>query len=174
MADPDSRPASVADVHELALAMPHVTRWQGPDGGKAIYQVGGKSFVFFRNPRPDAVDPDTGQRYDDVIAFWVAAEADKRSLVDDPDSPFFSTAHFDGHLSVLLRGARVPELSYAELAEVVQDAWLARASARRAATWLQARDLEGRSHASVRDDNDVDLKIFRGRVESGRRRSTPG
>ena len=32
-----------------------------------VYQVGGKSFVFFRTPRPDAFDPETGERYDDVI-----------------------------------------------------------------------------------------------------------
>jgi hypothetical protein len=137
----DSRPASVADVHELAMAMPHVTRWGGPEGKPPVYQVGGKSFVFFRNPRPDAVDPVTGERYDDVIVFWVADEADKRALVDDEDSPFFSTPHFDGHLSVLIRGKDLPRLSYAELAEVVQDAWLARASARRAAQWLAAKGL---------------------------------
>ena len=68
-----------------------------------MYQVGGKSFVFFRTPRPDAVDPDTGQRYADVIVFWVGSEADKEALVQDETSPFFTTAHFDGHLSVLLR-----------------------------------------------------------------------
>ena len=137
----DSRPASVADVHELAMAMPHVTPWAGPEGKPPVYQVGGKSFVFFRNPRPDAVDPVTGDRYDDVIVFWVADEAEKRALVDDEDSPFFTTPHFDGHLSVLLRGKDVPSLSYGELAEVVQEAWLARASARRAAQWLAARGL---------------------------------
>jgi hypothetical protein len=167
-----SRPASVADVHELAMAMPHVTQWAGQPGKPPIYQVGGKSFVFFRNPRPDAVDPVTGERYDDVIVFWVADEADKRSLVEDPDSPFFTTPHFNGHLSVLLRGKHVPELSYAELAEVVQEAWLSRASPRRAAQWLEARELDTRSHATVRDDTGCELKIFTGCVESGRRRST--
>jgi hypothetical protein len=120
--------------------MPHVTRTDLPSGNP-VYQVGGKSFVFFRNPRPDAVDPVTGERYDDVIVFWVASEADKRSLADDPDSPFFTTAHFDGHPSVLARASRLGELSYAELAEVVQDAWLSRASARRAAAWLSSRGL---------------------------------
>ena len=103
-----------------------------------VYQVGGKSFVFFRTPRPDAVDPRTGERYADVIVFWVATEEDKQALVRDESSPFFTTPHFDGHLSVLLRGSRVGELSRAELAEVVQDAWLSRASARRAAQWLSA------------------------------------
>ncbi len=167
-----SRPATVADVHELAMAMPHVTQWAGQPGKPPVYQVGGKSFVFFRNPRPDAFDPVTGERYDDVIVFWVADEADKRSLVEDPDSPFFTTPHFNGHLSVLLRGKHVPELSYAELAEVVQDAWLSRASRRRAAQWLEARELETRSHATVREDTGVDLKIFTRRVETSGRRST--
>jgi hypothetical protein len=46
--------------------MPYVTVEQGP-GGNPVYEVGGKSFVFFRNPRPDAVDPQTGERYADVI-----------------------------------------------------------------------------------------------------------
>ena len=127
-----SRPAEVGDVHALAMAMPHVTRDQGP-AGNPVYQVGGKSFVFFRTPRPDAVDPDTGERYDDVIVFWVESEAEKQALISDPDSPFFTTKHFDGHASVLVRAAHLGRLSYGELTEVVQDAWLSRASSRRAA-----------------------------------------
>lgn len=132
------RAATVEDVHELALAMPHVTVEYGTEDNP-IYQVGRKSFIFFRNPRPDAVDPETGERYDDVIVFWVASEADKQALVQDPDSPFFTTAHFNGHLSVLVRAGRLGELTRDELAEVVQDAWLSRASARRAAAWLRER-----------------------------------
>jgi hypothetical protein len=82
------------------------------------------------------VDPVTHERYPDVILFWVPSEADKHALVQDPDSPFFTTAHFDGHSSVLVRESRLGELSRQELAEIVQDAWLSRASAKRAATWL--------------------------------------
>jgi hypothetical protein len=137
VAEDGSRKARVEDVHELALAMPYVTVVHGT-GDNPVYQVGGKSFIFFRNPRPDAVDPDTGERYRDVIVFWVASEADKQALTQDETSPFFTTAHFNGHLSVLLRASRVGELSRQELAELVQDAWLARASPRRAATWLSA------------------------------------
>ena len=132
--------ARVEDVHELALAMPHVTVERGPKGN-AIYQVGRKSFVFFRTPRPDAADPRTGERYPDVIMFWVESEADKLALVQDASTPFFTTPHFDGHPSVLLRAARIGELDRDELAEVVQDAWLARASPRRRATWLGERHL---------------------------------
>jgi hypothetical protein len=136
----DDRPACVEDVHALALAMPHVTVWRGPRGN-AVYQVGGKSFVFFRTPRPDAVDPGTGEKLRDVIVFWVESEADKQALVQDPSTPFFTTPHFDGHDSVLVRASRLGELSRGELAELVQDAWLSRASARRRADWLAARGL---------------------------------
>jgi hypothetical protein len=127
--------ARIEDVHTLALGMPHVTVVRG-SGENPVYQVGGKSFVFFRTPRPDAVDPATGERYRDVIVFWVGSEGDKQALVGDESSPFFTTAHFDGHPSVLLRASRVGELSREELAEVIQEAWLSRASARRAAAWL--------------------------------------
>ena len=130
------------DVHELALSMPHVTVVYGRRGNP-IYQVGGKSFVFFRTPRPDATDPQTGERYPDVIVFWVPSESDKQALVQDEASPFFTTSHFDGHPSVLLRASRVGELTVQELAEVVQDAWLSRASPRRAATWLKAHQSGG-------------------------------
>ena len=133
-----SRRARIDDVHELALGMPHVTVWKGPPGNP-IYQVGGKSFVFFRTPRPDAVDPDTGERYPDVIMFWVTSEDDKLALVQDQASPFFTTPHFDGHPSVLIRGSRVGELTVTELSEVIKDAWLARASSARAAAWLKSR-----------------------------------
>ncbi len=129
------RRARPQDVHDLALAMPHVTVDDGTTGNP-IYQVGGKTFVFFRNPRPDAVDPDTGERYTDVIVVWVESAEDKLVLIQDEGSPFFTTPHFDGHPSVLVRASRIGEVSYRELAEIVQDAWLARASPRRARAWL--------------------------------------
>jgi hypothetical protein len=134
-----SRKARVADIHDVATSMPHVTDVGRP--GNAVYQVGGKSFVFFRTPRPDAFDPDTGERYRDVVVLWVADEGEKTALVEDPDTPFFTTPHFDGHSSVLLRTSRCGELTRDELAEVVQDAWLARASPTRARKWLAEQGL---------------------------------
>jgi hypothetical protein len=131
------RKARPEDIHELALAMPHVTVDHG-GGGNPVYQVGKKSFVFFRTPRPDAFDPATGERYADVVVIWVPSEEDKQALVQDPSTPFFTTPHFNGHLSVLVRQCRVGELSRQELAEVIEDAWLSRASAKRAADWLAA------------------------------------
>jgi len=140
MASKAVRRACVEDVHELAMGMPHVTLGHGP-AGNPIYQVGGKSFVYFRNPRPDAFDPDTGERYGDVIIFWVPSDVDKEALIQGPASPLFTTPHFDGHLSVLLRASQLGKISREELAEIIQDAWLSRASQRRAATWLRSKGL---------------------------------
>ena len=129
------RPARLSDIHRIAAGMPHVKRIEGPKGN-AIYQVGGKSFVFFRTPQPDAVDPETGEKFPDVVMVWVGSEEDKLALTQDTSSPFFTTDRFDDHPSVLLRTSRIGEVDVTELAELIQDAWLSRASARRAQAWL--------------------------------------
>jgi hypothetical protein len=133
------RPAHVQDVHRIALAMPHVTVYPGSQDNP-VYQVGGKSFVFFRNPRPDAVDPDTGARYDDVIVFWVDGPDEKQALLQS-GPPYFTTAHFNGHPSVLVRASQLHRLTLTELTELIQDAWLSRASRTRAKVWLAERQL---------------------------------
>ena len=130
-----SRRATVADLRRLAGSMPGVTIERGPKGND-VYQVSRRSFVFFRTPRPDAFDPTTGERYQDVVVLWVGDEGEKQALVADESTPFFTTPHFDGHPSVLLRTSRIGELTYDEFAEVVYDAWLARASRTAARRWL--------------------------------------
>ena len=87
---PRSRKAKVQDVHELAQAMPYVEIADGTTPERPVYQVGRKSFVFFRTPRPDAFDPETGERYDDVIVFWVDP-IEKVAIVLDESNPFFTT-----------------------------------------------------------------------------------
>ena len=131
-----ARPATVEDIHEIARCLPGVTV---SDEGPTVYQVSRRSFIFFRNPRPDAVDPENGERYTDVIVFWVDSELEKEAILADTSLPFFTTPHFDGHPSVLLRGSRVGELSRDELAGFVEAAWLARAGARAVARWLVDR-----------------------------------
>lgn len=134
-----ARRATVDDVHRLAKEMPGATAYV--DGNKVVYQVSRRSFVYFRNPRPDAVDPETGERYDDVIVLWVESEEAKQELLADASLPFFTTPHFDGHPSVLLRGCRVGELGVDELAEFVADAWLSRAPRTKTRKWLEERGL---------------------------------
>jgi hypothetical protein len=135
-----SRRATVEDIHEIARALPGVTHG-GARGRRAptVYQVSRRSFLFFRNPRPDAVDPETGERYTDVIVFWVESELEKEAILADASLPFFTTPHFNGHPSVLLRGSRVGELSRDELAGFVEGAWLSRAGSRAVAKWLKER-----------------------------------
>jgi hypothetical protein len=136
MAADGSRPATVDDIHEIARALPGVTV---NDSGPMVYQVSRRSFLFFRNPRPDAVDPDTGVRYADVIVFWVESELEKEAILADTSLPFFTTPHFEGHPSVLVRASRIGELSRNELAGFVEGAWLSRAGPRTIARWRRER-----------------------------------
>lgn len=134
--------ATVDDVHRIAASLPGVEVDEGT-AGNPIYTVRRKSFVFFRNPRPDAVDPVTGERYNDVICLWTETLEDKQALVEDPSTPFFTTPHFDGYRAVLVRASRLHEIDVDELAEVVTDAWLARAPKRMAAAWLAEHPPKG-------------------------------
>jgi hypothetical protein len=129
------RAATVQDVHDLAGALPGVT----VEKEGRIYQVGRKSFVFFRNPRKDALDPETGERLTDVIVFWVESLQEKEAMVRDESTPYFTTPHFDGHPSVLLRASRIGEIDREELAEVVETAWLSQAPKRLAKAYLEER-----------------------------------
>jgi hypothetical protein len=131
-----SPPATVEDIHEIAASLPGVTVHEA---GPTVYQVSRRSFIFFRNPRPDAVDPATGERLTDVIVFWVDSELEKEAILADTSLPFFTTSHFNGHPSVLVRGSRVGEMSRDELADFVERAWLARAGPRAIARWMKER-----------------------------------
>jgi hypothetical protein len=146
---PRDRRARIEDVHAAALALPGVSVIDG-SSGNPVYQVRGKSFIFFRTPRPDAIDSVTGERLVDVIVFWVATEADKHSMIDDPSTPFFTTPHFDGHLSVLLQASRIRELRSREIIELVEEAWLSRAPKRLAAAWVTANPAANESHPPIR------------------------
>src|SRR5262245_1706693 len=53
--------ATMADLDELALAMPQATK-EVSDDGRPSYHVHGKLFCFHRGQRPDAIDPETGER----------------------------------------------------------------------------------------------------------------
>ena len=85
--------------------------------------------MLFREPRPDALDPETGERLDDVIVFTVPGQSDKDALVGS-EGPWFTTPHFDGYDAVLLRQRDLARVSRAELVEVITDAWSARAPKR--------------------------------------------
>lgn len=122
------RPARADDVHTICQGLPEVvfgTSW----GDVPTYLVRGKGFVRFRAPRADAVDPVTGEPYDDLVVIETSGPAECEALVGDPASPFFTIEHFRRSRSnaVLVQASRIGEIAFAELTEILTDAWATRA-----------------------------------------------
>jgi hypothetical protein len=127
--------ATMADLDELALAMPETAKEVSGDG-RPTYFVHGKTFCFHRRPRPDAVDPKSGERLDDVLVFRVGDLDVKELVLADPRGFFFTTPHWNGYAAVLIRIPDLVHLSRDELRDLVVDAWLTRAQKRVAEAWL--------------------------------------
>jgi len=132
----------MADLDELALAMPLTTK-ELSDDGRPAYLVHGKVFCFHRGRRRDAIDPDTGERLDDVLMFRVADLGLKELMLADERGVFFTTPHFDGYSAVLLRIPDLARLDRDELQDTVAEAWLTRAQKRVAKAWLEEHELTG-------------------------------
>lgn len=79
------------DLDELAVAMPQATKEL--DDGRPTYCVHGKFFCFHRRPRRDAVDPETGERLDDVLVFRLPDLGVKEIMLADERGLFFTTPH---------------------------------------------------------------------------------
>jgi hypothetical protein len=119
------RPASADDIHEIAMSLREVTVEATPRG-RPVYQVRGKSFVFFRGPRKDAMDPQSGEPMDDVVGIRTPSEEDKFAMAQSP-GPWFTTPHFNGFPAILIRLRDIADIGRDELAEVITDGWLSRA-----------------------------------------------
>ena len=124
----------MADLDELALAMPQTTKELAE--GRPEYLVHGKLFCCHRGRRADAVDHATGERLDDVLMFRVADLGVKELVLADERGVFFTTPHFDGYAAVLIRIPDLAQLDRDELEDVVVEAWLTRAQKRIAKAWL--------------------------------------
>ena len=103
-----SRPATPEDVERLCLSLPETelgTTW----GDVPTYVVRQKpkprGFVLYREPRGDAVDPETGEVYDDLLVIRTRDAADKAALVE-ADGPFFTIDHFRSFNAVLAHPSR--------------------------------------------------------------------
>lgn len=123
------------DLDELALAMPRTTK-EVSDDGRPAYYAHGKLYCFHRGRRPDAKDPETGERLSDVLMFRVADVGVKELMVADARGIFFTTPHFDGYPAVLMRIPELTRIDREELRELVVEAWLTRAQKRVAKAWL--------------------------------------
>jgi hypothetical protein len=133
--------ATMKDLDELALALPEATK--EVEEGRPTYLVHGKMFCFHRGPRKDAVDPGTGERLTDVLAFRVADLGVKEMLVGDARGIYFTTPHWNGYAAVLMRIRDLDRLDRDELRDLVEEAWLTRAQKRLAKAWLAEREGEG-------------------------------
>ena len=131
----------MADLDELALAMPQTTR-ELSHNGRPSYSVHGKRFLLQRSRRPDAIDPVTGERLDDVLMFRVADLDVKELMVADDRGVFFTTPHFNDYPAVLVRIRDLPRMDREELFELIAEAWLTRAQKRMAKAWLEEHGLE--------------------------------
>ncbi len=133
--------ATMADVDDLALALPQTTK-EVSDDGRPTYLVHGKMFCFHRSPRADAVDADTGERLDDVFVFRVADLDVKELLLSDARGHFFTTPHWNGYAAVLLRIPDLADIDLDELRDLIVEAWLTRAQKRVAKAWLAEHEPE--------------------------------
>lgn len=129
------RPARPADVDEICGALPETwfgTTWgdvptwlvlHGLEGGERR----GRGFVMYRRPSATAIDPLSGEPFTDLLVVRTPSAVEKQELVDAP-GPFFTVPHFDRTNAVLVSLSRLSEITRAELAEVIADAWRSCAS----------------------------------------------
>lgn len=125
-----TRPATPEDVDAICAALPETElgiswgdrpTWKVPTGPK------GKGFLLYRAPGRTAIDPATGEPFTDLIVIVTPTEVEKMALVEDPTTPFFTIDHFKGFSAVLVQQSRLGEITRDELAEVIADAWAAKA-----------------------------------------------
>lgn len=113
-------------VDEICRSLPEVelgTSW----GDVITYKVRGKGFLLYRQPHKSAIDPVTGEMYDDLLVIVTPSAAEKAALVEDESTPFFTIDHFRNYSAVLVQRSRLEEVEPAELVEIITDAWATRA-----------------------------------------------
>jgi len=127
------RRATPDDLDEICGALPETElgiswgdrpTWKVPRGPK------GKGFLLYRAPHKTAIDPDTGEMYDDLVVIITPTAVEKNALVEDDATPFFTIAHFKGFNAVLVQQSRLGELDRDELVEIITDAWATKAPKR--------------------------------------------
>jgi len=100
------------DVRELALELPETI--ERPSYGTPGFRVRDTLFARMREEG-------------DVLVVWCADLGEKELLIRSEPEKFFTTAHYEGHASVLVRLAAVDR---EELRELLIDAWRTRAPKR--------------------------------------------
>ena len=105
--------ATEDDVRRIALSLPEVI--EKPSYGTPGFRVKDKLFLRVRSDAEGA-----------LVAFLTDMGEKEALIASEPDK-FFTTPHYDGHASVLVRLEAVDE---DELREIITDAWAKRAPRR--------------------------------------------
>ena len=126
--------ATWEDVRRIALSLPATTE-QPSARGRAFWRVKDKSFAWERPLRQTELKAlgDSAPR-GPVLGVWVEHRMAKEALLGDNPEIDFTTPHFDGHDSVLIRLERI---DLEELTEVLIEAWLVRAPKRLAQEFIE-------------------------------------
>ena len=128
--------AAWSDVARVALALPEVE--EQTSRGTVSWQVRGKGFAWERPlRRADLAALGDRAPTGPVLAAWLPDLGAKEALLADDPDVYFTTPHFDGHPSVLVR---LDLIDPSDLEELVTEAWLARAPKRLSASWLAERN----------------------------------
>lgn len=137
-----ARRATPEDVDAICSSLPEVEfgfSW----GDRPTYKVPrgpkGRGFVLYRAPHKSAVDPATGELYEDLLVIVVPDAHAKAALVEDTSIPFFTIPHFDGYNGVLVQRSRLGEIDRDQLEEILIEAWAARAPKKLVEAFFDAR-----------------------------------
>jgi hypothetical protein len=127
--------ATWQDVRRLALALPDTAETTAH--GNMQWTVHKKGFVWERPLRKSDLQAlGEGAPRGAILGAHVEHVGIKDVLLESTPDVYFTTPHFDGYPSVLVRLERI---DLHELEELVTDAWLARAPQRTAKEWLAQR-----------------------------------
>jgi len=99
------------DIRRIALALPEVT--ERPSYGTPAFRVGDVPFARLHD-RPG------------VVVVWTGSVAERDALIAASPEKYFTTPHYDGHPSVLMRLDAIDE---DEAADLLAGAWATRAPA---------------------------------------------
>jgi hypothetical protein len=127
------RVAGWDDVRRIALALPETS--EQSSRGLASWRVRDKGFVWERPLRPaDLRALGNASPTGPILGARVEHLGAKEALLADDPGVYFTTPHFDGYPAVLVR---LEQISPDELAEVIVEAWLARAPKRVAKEYVE-------------------------------------
>jgi hypothetical protein len=125
--------ANLNDVHRLALRLPQTVERSSREG-LLDWRVKDKSFAWKRPlRRADLQALSDAAPRGPILAARVPDLGAKQALLADDADVYFTTPHFDGYPSILVRLDRI---TLPELEELLVEAWLSRAPKRLAAEYL--------------------------------------